>query len=93
VGLVAIGGKQVGMSAHRLLQLCFVLNVNLAVLNLLPILPLDGGKTVMATMQTVFAPLRRLEMPLTVAGWVVLMGLMLYATVLDVSRIAQGMVT
>ena len=92
VGIVAFGGKHVGMSAHRLLQLCFILNVNLAVLNLLPILPLDGGKIVMATMQRVFAPLRRLEIPLTVAGWAALVGLMLYATALDISRMAQGAV-
>jgi regulator of sigma E protease len=92
VGIVAIGGKHVGMSILRLLQLCVVLNVNLAVLNLLPIPPLDGGRIVMAVMETVCAPLRRLELPLTIGGWAALIGLMLYATALDISRITQTMV-
>ena len=91
VGIVAMGGKHIGMNIYRLLQLCVILNVNLAILNLLPIPPLDGGKIVMAIIERMCAPLRRLELPLTIAGWVALIGLMLYATALDISRIAGGM--
>ena len=80
------------MNIVRLLQLCVLLNLNLAVLNLLPLPPLDGGKIVMGILEKICAPLRRLELPLTIAGWVVLLGLMLYATALDISRIAVGMV-
>lgn len=92
VGIVAMGGKHVGMSMSRLLQFCALLNVNLAILNLLPIPPLDGGKIVMAVIERVCAPLRRLELPLTIAGWVALIGLMLYATALDISRIVESTV-
>ncbi len=90
VGIVAMGGKHVGMSMSHLLQFCAVLNVNLAIFNLLPIPPLDGGKIVMGVIERVCAPLRRLEPPLTIAGWVALIGLMLYATGLDISRIAES---
>jgi regulator of sigma E protease len=77
VGVVAAGGAHVGLS--------------LAVLNLLPILPLDGGKIVMGLLRKIYQPLRRLEMPLRIGGWVLLAGLMLYATALDLARVAHGM--
>ena len=91
VGIVAFGGKQVGTSIYRLLQLCVVLNVNLAVLNLLPIPPLDGGRIVMAILERGCTPFRRLEVPLAIGGWVALIALMLYATALDILRITQGL--
>jgi membrane-associated protease RseP (regulator of RpoE activity) len=80
------------MNIYRLFRLCVLLNVNFAILNLLPILPFDGGKIVMALIEKIFAPLKRLELPLTIAGWVALIGLMLYATALDITRIASGMI-
>jgi len=91
VGIVAAGGAQVGLSFIKLLQFSVLLNVNLAVFNLLPILPLDGGKIVMGLLRKIYQPLRRLEMPLTVGGWVLLAGLMLYATALDLGRVAHGL--
>jgi regulator of sigma E protease len=90
VGIVAAGGAHVGLSSVKLLQFSVLLNVNLAVLNLLPILPLDGGKIVMGLLRKIYQPLRRLEVPLTVGGWVLLAGLMLYATALDLARVAHG---
>ncbi|HZO85532.1 MAG TPA: site-2 protease family protein [Verrucomicrobiae bacterium] len=90
VGIVAAGGPHVGLSFVKLLQFSVLLNVNFAVLNLLPILPLDGGKIMMGLLRKIYQPLRRLEMPLTVGGWVLLAGLMLYATALDLARVAHG---
>jgi len=92
VGIVAMGGQHVGMNIYRLLHLCVLLNINLAIMNLLPVLPLDGGKIVMGLIEKICTPLRRLELPLTIAGWVALIGLMLYATALDITRIAAGAV-
>jgi regulator of sigma E protease len=91
VGIVAAGGTLVGLSLVKLLQFSVLLNVNLAVFNLLPILPLDGGKIVMGLLRKIYLPLRRLEVPLTVGGWVLLAGLTLYATALDLVRVAHGM--
>jgi regulator of sigma E protease len=91
VGIVAAGGAHVGLSFVKLLQFSVLLNVNLAVFNLLPILPLDGGKIVMGLLRKIHQPLRRLEVPLTVGGWVLLAGLTLYATALDLARVAHGM--
>jgi regulator of sigma E protease len=91
VGIVAAGGAHVGSSLVKLVQFAVLLNLNFAILNLLPILPLDGGKIVMGLVQKIYQPLRRLEMPLTVGGWVLLASLTLYATALDVGRVARGM--
>ena len=90
VGIVAMGGGFVGLSLVKLLQFSALLNVNLAVFNMLPILPLDGGKIVMGLFRKVYQPLRRLEVPLTIGGWVLMAGLMLYATALDLGRVAHG---
>lgn len=75
----------------KLLQFSILLNVNLAIFNLLPLLPLDGGKILMGVLRQIHQPLRKLELPLTVAGCVLLLGLTIYATVLDISRVAHGM--
>jgi regulator of sigma E protease len=91
VGIVAAGGAHVGLSVVKLLQFSVLLNVNLAVFNLLPILPLDGGKIMMGLLRRIYQPLRRLEVPLTVGGWVLLAGLTLYATALDLARVAHGL--
>jgi regulator of sigma E protease len=90
VGIVAGGGAQVGLNFMKLLQFSVLLNVNLAIFNLLPILPLDGGKIVMGVLRKIHQPLRKLELPLTVGGWALLMALTLYATALDISRVAHG---
>ena len=91
VGIVAAGGTYVGLSFVKLLQFSILLNVNLAVFNLLPIPPLDGGKIVMGLLRKIHLPLQRLEMPLTLGGWVLLAGLTVYATALDLARVAHGM--
>ena len=93
VGIVAAGGVHVGLDFVRLLQFSVLLNVNLAIFNLLPIPPLDGGKIVMGVLRRIYQPLRRLELPLTVGGWVLLLGLMLYATALDMARVAHGILS
>jgi regulator of sigma E protease len=90
VGIVAAGGAHVGLNFVKLVQFSVLLNVNLAVFNLLPLLPLDGGKIVMGLLRKIYQPLRRLEMPLTVGGWVLLAGLTLYVTALDLARVAYG---
>lgn len=92
VGIVAMGGEHVGMNVYRLLHVCAFLNVNLAILNLLPIPPLDGGKIVMGIAERICAPLRRLELPLSIGGWAFLIGLMFYATALDISRLVASVV-
>lgn len=86
VGIVAIGGAQFG-SLTGLLTFSVLINLSLAVMNLLPLPPLDGGRILFCVLEKIYRPVVRAEAPLTLAGWTVVMALMVYLTVQDVGRI------
>lgn len=86
IGIVAMGGQMVAGNFLNILNLAIMLNINLVVLNLLPILPLDGGKILFCLLEKIHRSLIRLRIPLTVTGWVLLMGLLSYVTVLDMCK-------
>jgi membrane-associated protease RseP (regulator of RpoE activity) len=86
IGIVAMGGQMVAGDFLNILNLAVMLNINLAVLNFLPILPLDGGKIIFCLLEKIHRSLLRLQIPLTVTGWVLLLGLLTYVTVLDMCR-------
>ena len=86
IGIVAIGGQFVAGDFLKILNLAILLDINLAILNLLPILPLDGGKIVFCLLERIHRSLLKLQLPLTVTGWVLLLGLISYVTVLDVFK-------
>jgi regulator of sigma E protease len=84
VGIVAEGGRFVGGSAARFILFGGYLSVSLAVFNLLPLPPLDGGKIVFDTLVRCRAGLGRYYVVSSACGWLALVGLMVYATVQDV---------
>ncbi|MHC1711163.1 MAG: site-2 protease family protein [Solidesulfovibrio sp.] len=84
VGIVAEGGRFVGVSVARFFLLGAHLSLSLAVFNLLPLPPLDGGKIVFDALCRISRRLSRVYLPSAVCGWVALASLMLYATVQDV---------
>jgi regulator of sigma E protease len=86
IGIVATGGQMVAGDYLNILNLAVMLNINLAVLNLLPILPLDGGKIIFCMLEKIHRSLLKLQLPLTVTGWVLLLGLISYVTVLDMCK-------
>jgi len=85
-GIVSQGGRFIAADGHRLLSFTALMSINLAVLNLLPIPVLDGGKMVMYAMEKLSRKTVRLHYPLTIAGWAFMLAVMIYATVLDVGR-------
>ena len=87
VGLVAFGGKEIGVDIPRLLSLSVLLNINLAFLNLLPMLPLDGGKIVLDILHQLRMPVKRLYVPVAIVGWAFILMLMVYVTIHDVSNL------
>lgn len=84
VGIVAEGSRFAGSDLTRHAILAAHLSLSLAVFNLLPLPPLDGGKMVFDTLARLWSGLSRLYIPVAVGGWLALIGLMGYATVQDV---------
>jgi regulator of sigma E protease len=87
VGIVAVGGAQFGATFTSLLTFSVLINLSLAVMNLLPLPPLDGGRILFCVLEKIYRPVIRVEAPLTLAGWTIVLALMIYATVQDVGRI------
>ena len=87
VGIVAVGGQKVGTDVGRWLSFCVLVNVNLAIFNLLPLPPLDGGKIVQFFLEAICKPAARLQIPIAVTGWILIIALLIYATILDVRQL------
>lgn len=91
VGIVTQGSEFVGMSFTRLINFGILMSVNFAVFNLLPLPPLDGGSIMIYLLGRINSKLLKIHIPLAITGWVLLLGLMLYATVLDIGRLSGGL--
>ena len=87
VGIVAVGGAQFGFTLTGLLTFSVMINLSLGVMNLLPLPPLDGGRILFCVLEKIYRPVVRAEIPLTLAGWMMVFALMVYVTVQDVGRI------
>jgi regulator of sigma E protease len=87
VGIVAIGGAQFGATLTGLLTFSVAINLSLAVMNLLPLPPLDGGRILFCLLEKIYRPVARIEASATLAGWATVLLLMLYVTVQDVGKI------
>lgn len=89
-GIVSQGGRFIGTDGYNLLHFTAIMSINLAVLNLLPMPVLDGGKILLYAMEKINRRFARLHFPLAVAGWVFMLAVMIYATILDMGRLAGG---
>ena len=63
-----------------------MMSLNLAVINLVPIPVLDGGKIILYTLEKISSKFVKLHIPLSVAGWLAMICLMLYTSYLDVGK-------
>jgi len=50
----------------------------------------DGGKIVMYAMEKISGRFVKLHYPLAIAGWVFMLAVMIYATILDVGKLTGG---
>lgn len=98
IGIVADGGSIVGNSFWGLLALLGAINLFLALFNLIPLLPFDGGHAVVATYEAVASKVtgRRVQvdqrrlMPITAAVVGVLLILGISTMYLDVRSLIHG---
>lgn len=69
-----------------------MLSINLAVMNVLPIPPLDGGRAVFIILETLFSKkkTKKLEYIFNYGGYILLFGLIIVVTIKDVIRIFNG---
>lgn len=87
VGIVNIGGQFISSSFINAIRILISLSLNLAVFNLLPIPALDGGKIILYLLEKIHPKLLKIQMPMTIAGWLLIFGLMIYATFNDIAKI------
>lgn len=87
VGIVSQGGQFIGAEPLTLLRFGAFLSLNLAIFNLLPIPALDGGKILLFLLEKIHPKLVKLHMPLALAGWGLIVLLMIYVTILDVQKL------
>ena len=87
VGILHEGGRFISGGAVNTVKLALILSANLAVFNMLPLPALDGGKIVLSLLEKISTRLRKIYVPVMVIGWLLIIGLMIYATVLDAGRL------
>jgi len=88
VGMVAAGGQMIDAGLPAAVKFAVIITMNLAIFNLLPLPPLDGGKIILDTLEYLSPRLANVYAPSCILGWILLAGLMLHATVNDITRIS-----
>ncbi|MGI8649105.1 MAG: RIP metalloprotease RseP [Rubrobacter sp.] len=90
VGIVSVSSESVTQGIYPIL-LAFI-SLNLAVFNLLPILPLDGGHLLFIALEKIFRrPISEATMnKVALVGMMLVLTLFLFATYADLSKIIEG---
>ena len=87
IGMASQGGNLISGGFANLLLFMIIINLNLALFNLIPIPVLDGGKILMAIMEKISVKTRRTQIPITVGSLFILLGLILFSTISDLVRL------
>ena len=94
VGIAELTGKYTKQGGFRAwLFLAALFSINLAILNILPIPPLDGGKLLFVEIEWVRRGKRvppERENLVHMVGFVLIIGLILWITGIDILRLVQG---
>ncbi len=93
VGTVAITMKMASMGFYYVLLVTVIISMSLGLMNLLPMLPLDGGHLLFDLIELVFKkPVpRKVQAVFSIIGIVLLAALMIFATVGDIKGIIGGL--
>ncbi|HDQ26138.1 MAG TPA: RIP metalloprotease RseP [bacterium] len=92
IGVMQISYKVAKTGIVNLIFLFAIININLALINLLPILPLDGGLVGIFLVEWVKGSPVSIEVQekLMQFGWMLLIGLIVFFTYNDILRIIKG---
>ncbi|MFN8622615.1 MAG: M50 family metallopeptidase [Chloroflexota bacterium] len=92
IGMVTLVGAYRELPPTFLFWLIALLSANLAVINILPFPPMDGGRAAVAIAQRLSGNRisLSLERAIYLTGFAVLMGLLVWISVFDIKRIAGG---
>ena len=91
-GMIAVAAtSEASQGTSRLLLFLTLLSANLAIVNFLPIPVLDGGHMMFLAYEGLFRrPVtEKVEILLTYGGLFFILGLMIFVTVMDASRISS----
>jgi regulator of sigma E protease len=93
VGIAQITGKVVEFGASAVVWLAGIVSIGVGIFNLLPFLPLDGGRIVVAVSEGArngrhFSP-QRLKLAYTI-GWAVIIAIFILVTYNDILRLISG---
>jgi membrane-associated protease RseP (regulator of RpoE activity) len=80
------GGRFIGASSLNWLPFTGLISLNLGLLNLFPVPALDGGKILLYLLEKIHPKMLRFHLPLSIAGWLFILGLMIYVTINDIGR-------
>lgn len=87
IGIVGQGGAFIGSDILKGLSFLSLMSINFALINMIPIPVLDGGKILLYCLEKVHVKFLRLHYPLAIAGWVFVAGLMVYVSMLDIFKL------
>ncbi len=89
VGIVTAIGEASGMGLENLLLLTALISINLGVFNLLPVPALDGGRLMFLILEAIRRkPIpQKFEIAVNMVGFMLLIGLMLFTTFNDITRL------
>lgn len=89
-GMATSGGSMISGGIGPLITFMILVNLNLAIFNLLPLPVLDGGKIMMAILEKVSIKTRKAQIPITVASLILILILMIFTTISDIINILSG---
>ncbi len=92
IGVAQIAYKVAKTGLINLLLLIAIININLALFNLLPLIPFDGGLIVMFLVEAITGkavPLKAQEIMMEI-GWALVIVLILFVTYSDIMRLIKG---
>ena len=91
VGIVSAIGEAAGLGLDSLLLILAYISINLGLMNVLPLPALDGGKIVGLIIEGITGkkPSQRMEIIINIAGFVFLIGIMIFATYNDILRLMK----